>query len=160
MGENRAEFPTGAGYVCMKRTVEQGQSVSYTLSCAVAEFEECSPTELPPLQEVLDVDALDTLFAIEAVNAPSFEGSLAFDYSDYSIVIRSDRSITVSVTDNMMTTLFEDDPPSATEDVARLRLQARHRSLAELEADEVVKWDREDCVVRKGRRFYEVWDDM
>lgn len=54
--------------------------------------------------------------------------------------------------------LFEDDPPSATEDVARLRLRVRHLSLAELEAEEIVEWDRDEHIVRKGRRFYETWD--
>lgn len=56
--------------------------------------------------------------------------------------------------------LFEDDPPSATEDVAKLRLRARHLSLSELEAEEVVEWDRVKHVVRKGPRFYEKWDEM
>jgi hypothetical protein len=56
--------------------------------------------------------------------------------------------------------LFEDDPPSATEDVARLRLRERHRSLSELEAEEVLVWDREKHVVRKGPRFYEKWDEI
>lgn len=53
-----------------------------------------------------------------------------------------------------------DSPPSATEDVARLRLRARHRSLAELEAEEVVTWHRDEHIVRKGRRFYEMWDEL
>ena len=54
-------------------------------------------------------------------------------------------------------TLLDDDPPSATEDVARLRLRVRHQSLLELEAQEVVKWDRDEHIVEKGRRFYETW---
>ena len=57
-------------------------------------------------------------------------------------------------------TLLDDDPPSATEDVARLRLRVRHLSLSELEAQEVVKWDRDEHIVEKGRRFYETWDEI
>lgn len=55
--------------------------------------------------------------------------------------------------------LFEDDPPSATEDVARLRLRVRHLSLSELETEGVVEWDRDEHIVRKGPRFYEKWDE-
>lgn len=46
-----------------------------------------------------------------------------------------------------------DDPPSATEDVARLRLQLRHLSLSELEEDGLVNWDRNKHIVRKGPQF-------
>ena len=56
--------------------------------------------------------------------------------------------------------LLKVDPPSATEDVARLRLRLRHLSLSELEIEEVIVWDREEHIVRKGRRFYEKWDEI
>lgn len=46
-----------------------------------------------------------------------------------------------------------DDPPSATRDIARLRLQLRNRSLADLEDAELVVWDRDKHIVRKGPRF-------
>lgn len=48
-----------------------------------------------------------------------------------------------------------DDPPSADEDVARLRLQLRDRSLAQLEGDGLVVYDRATHVVRKGLSFEE-----
>jgi hypothetical protein len=60
----------------------------------------------------------------------------------------------------MTSTGDEDEPPSATEEVAKLRLRACHRSLSELEAEEVLEWDRDAHVVRKGPRFDEVWDEM
>lgn len=47
------------------------------------------------------------------------------------------------------------DPPSATETVAKLRLALNHLSLAELEEQGVVKWDKNSHVVRKGPRFNE-----
>jgi hypothetical protein len=59
-----------------------------------------------------------------------------------------------------MSKLFDDDPPSASEDVARLRLRLRHVSLSELEAEEIVQWNRDEHIVKKGQRFYEKWDDM
>lgn len=49
--------------------------------------------------------------------------------------------------------LFADDPPSADEEVARLRLQLRDSSLAELENAGIVRWDRENNIVRKGPEF-------
>lgn len=147
----------------MGRTVEGNQPVSYTLLCAVAEVEGCHPTDLPPLHDALDVDALDALFSTEMDEIPQFKGSLTFEYSDSFVTIWSGRSITVSVSRNMSIPPeegVEDDPPSATEDVARLRLRARHLSLSELEAAEVVEWDRDEHIVRKGRRFYDKWDKI
>lgn len=54
-----------------------------------------------------------------------------------------------------------EDIPSANEDVAKLRLQLRQFSLSELEAMEIVTLDRDENVVRKGRRFDEYfYDDL
>lgn len=47
------------------------------------------------------------------------------------------------------------DPPSADEDVARLRLQLSHLSLSQLETRGLVSWDRDEHVVRKGPQFNE-----
>lgn len=46
-----------------------------------------------------------------------------------------------------------EDPPSADEDVAKLRLQLNHLSLEELEEKELVRWDRNEHVVRKDPNF-------
>lgn len=51
------------------------------------------------------------------------------------------------------TRTLRNDPPSADEDVARLRLRLRHRSLIELEHEGLLEWDREEHVVRKGPEF-------
>ena len=48
---------------------------------------------------------------------------------------------------------FSDDLPSASEDVAKLRLELSHKSLEELVEDGLVKLDRENNVVRKGPDF-------
>ena len=45
------------------------------------------------------------------------------------------------------------DPPSANEDVAKLRLELNHRSLEELEQEGLVRWDRDEHVVKKGPKF-------
>lgn len=147
----------------MDRIVEPNRPVSYTLLCAVADVKGCNPTDLPSLHDTLDVDALDALFSTEEDETPQFIGSLQFEYSDVSITIWSGQSVIVSVAHT--TSLPPDegvkgDPPSATKDVAKLRLQARHRSLSELEEAEVVEWDRDEHIVRKGRRFYDTWDKI
>ncbi|NKE37759.1 MULTISPECIES: hypothetical protein [Natronococcus] len=47
------------------------------------------------------------------------------------------------------------DPPSANEDVAKLRLQLSHYSLSELEQEGLVRYDRDEQIVKKGPRFDE-----
>lgn len=82
----------------MERTVKPDRSVSGTVLCAVAEFEDRCPTALPPFHETLDADALDELFSLETDTTPQFDGGLLFEYSDSSVTIWSDRSVTVPVT--------------------------------------------------------------
>ena len=48
-----------------------------------------------------------------------------------------------------------DDPPSADEDVAKLRLELSHKSLEELVEDGLVNWDQEKNIVTKGPHFDE-----
>jgi hypothetical protein len=48
---------------------------------------------------------------------------------------------------------LRDDPPSADEDVAKLRLELSHKSLRELVERGFVRWDRENNIVKKGPRF-------
>lgn len=45
------------------------------------------------------------------------------------------------------------DPPSANEDVAKLRLQLKHFSLPELESKGLVEWDKDEHLVTKGPQF-------
>jgi len=45
------------------------------------------------------------------------------------------------------------DPPSANEDVAKLRLQLKHFSLPELESKRLVEWDKDEHLVTKGPQF-------
>lgn len=49
----------------------------------------------------------------------------------------------------------DDDPPSGSEAVAKLRLRLRHVPLSQLEAAGVVRWDEDDCVVAEGPKFDE-----
>lgn len=47
------------------------------------------------------------------------------------------------------------DPPSADEEVAKLRLQLSDWSLSELEQERLVNWNRDEHVVAKGPQFDE-----
>lgn len=49
--------------------------------------------------------------------------------------------------------LLNNDPPSANEDVAKLRLKLNHLSLSELESKRLVKWNKDEHVVDKGDCF-------
>ena len=46
-----------------------------------------------------------------------------------------------------------EEPPSADEDVAKLRLQLKALSLEELEEKGGVRWDRTENIVQKGENF-------
>lgn len=49
--------------------------------------------------------------------------------------------------------LSRDDPPSATEAVAKLRLRLHHLTVEDLEWVGLVCWDRDDHVVTAGPNF-------
>ena len=49
--------------------------------------------------------------------------------------------------------MLNNDPPSANEDVARLRLVLRKTSLSTLEEHGLVTHDRDENIVRKGPQF-------
>jgi len=87
----------------MERRVAADRSVSHTLISAVAEVEGCCPTDLPPLYDTLDADALDALFSGGTSCSPQCEGNLTFEYSDSSVTIWSDRSV-LSQSPRSMTT--------------------------------------------------------
>ncbi|RBI60602.1 hypothetical protein DMJ13_16540 [halophilic archaeon] len=48
---------------------------------------------------------------------------------------------------------MHDDPPSANEDVARLRLELRRTDLSTLVDRGILTWDQEANIVRKGPQF-------
>ena len=49
--------------------------------------------------------------------------------------------------------LLHNDPRSANEEVAKLRLQLNHLSLSELESKGLVHWNRDEGIVTKGPQF-------
>ena len=51
--------------------------------------------------------------------------------------------------------VLHNDPQSADEEVAKLRLQLNYFSLSELESKGLVHWNREKNIVTKGPQFDE-----
>jgi len=51
--------------------------------------------------------------------------------------------------------ILHNDPQSADEEVAKLRLQLNHLSLSELESKGLVHWNRDEGIVTKGDQFNE-----
>jgi hypothetical protein len=57
----------------------------------VAEAEEVPPTELTPLGEVIDPDALSTLFSPPSKT----KKELSFEYEGYTVIINEDSTISL-----------------------------------------------------------------
>ncbi|MUV87794.1 hypothetical protein GJ631_14850 [Natronomonas sp. CBA1123] len=57
------------------------------------------------------------------------------------------------MTENQSIQHNDDPPPSADEEVARLRLQLDEKSLKELVRLGLVEWDGENHVIKKGPNF-------
>jgi hypothetical protein len=62
--------------------------LSDTLRDAVADLTDTAPTDLPPLETRINVDALDALWNTEAPSRPA-AGCLTFTYGGYVVVVRS-----------------------------------------------------------------------
>ena len=75
-------------------TVESG-SLSTTVVTAVAKAADAEPTDLPPLYEYIDPDALDKLLGGGLGQAGGHDGYLTFTYADYSVTVHADGEIVV-----------------------------------------------------------------
>jgi hypothetical protein len=64
-----------------------GASSTEAVVQAVAKAEDADPTEIPPLYNQIDPDALEKLF-----QNPS-NGAVTFDYCDYTVTVRSDGAV-------------------------------------------------------------------
>lgn len=66
----------------MLKTTSPETTVSSRVICAVADASDVSPTDLPPLYDVIDPDALDSL-----VYSVLPGGSIEFDYADTAVTV-------------------------------------------------------------------------
>ncbi|WP_090621929.1 HalOD1 output domain-containing protein [Natrinema salaciae] len=72
------------------------ESVSVTVVNAVATHRELDPTELPPLYEWVDPDALDALFAPTRTGGPR-RGRLEFTYDGHAVVVDCGDEVSITV---------------------------------------------------------------
>lgn len=77
--------------LCRDRPVEKPPSES--IVTAISEREGTPPTELNPLHEVVDVDALNSIFGARSDGTPREVGSVSFQYCGYHVTIFGDGQI-------------------------------------------------------------------
>lgn len=76
-------------------TKETDCSLSYAVLDAVASHEGASMSDLPPLRDAINPDALDTLFARTLDGRARQMGEVRFEYSGYTIAIDTDGQVNV-----------------------------------------------------------------
>lgn len=75
--------------------VDESESTSTAVVRAVACVRNRRPTELPPLHDSVDPDALDGLFSTAECERASVGTCVSFDYDDCKIGVSSDGQIVV-----------------------------------------------------------------
>lgn len=83
----------------MEYDIEGDESVSTAVVCAVSAVEGREPTSLRPLADVLDPDALDSLFGAQHDGAPRQGGRLSFVYSKCRVTIDNGEYLTLDPLD-------------------------------------------------------------
>ncbi|MFO7925494.1 MAG: HalOD1 output domain-containing protein [Halobacteriota archaeon] len=83
----------------MEYEIEAGESISTAVARAVSAVEGCEPRSLRPLAEVLDPDALDTLFGSRADGTSRSGGHLTFVYSKCRITVDNGEYLTLQPID-------------------------------------------------------------
>ncbi len=68
------------------------QPPSQAIVETVAEAKDVDPLDLDSLYEVIDPDALDSLFA-PTNGSPRSDGKIAFEYADHTVVVSSDGTV-------------------------------------------------------------------
>lgn len=71
-------------------------SISTTVITAVARAASVDPTEMPPLFEFIDPDALDKLLGDDFGRPTRFSGYVTFDYASFSVTVHADGEIVVT----------------------------------------------------------------
>ena len=66
---------------------------------AIAEVHDCEPTDLPPLNDVLDSEALDGLFTDTPGGHTRRDGHLQFRYCDCTVIVLGSGKVVVDAND-------------------------------------------------------------
>lgn len=78
-----------------RRTWERPGEPTVAIVEAVGSARNCGPTDLPPLHDYVDTDALESLLA--GARARSEDLSLTFEYDGWEVVVESATSTSVRV---------------------------------------------------------------
>lgn len=71
------------------------ESISETVVYAIAEATATDPTDLPPLYDVIDLQALDQLFRDRSVNT-GMSARVTFSVEDCEVTVHADGEVVVS----------------------------------------------------------------
>lgn len=82
--------PDEADSALLTRTAGAHDELFTVVLCAVAEVSDASVTDLPPVLDVVDPDALEDLFP-----PGQDEGQVVFRYGGYTIAVGADRTVRV-----------------------------------------------------------------
>lgn len=66
-----------------------------TIVNTIADCEEVAPTDLPPIYDRVNSDALDTLIAHRGSKQASGRTQVTFDYYGYNVTVTGDRHVHV-----------------------------------------------------------------
>lgn len=76
------------------------EQVSTEVVTAVADAKCLDPTDLPPLYDAIDPDALDRLFRSEVQNGASGTVKVQFTFAGCDVVVDTENRVTVTPTDS------------------------------------------------------------
>lgn len=94
-GMDRDADPGPSGTVVrVQHDFQEDSSVASSVVTAVSKADGVDPSDLPPLQETVDGDALDALFARSSTGTDG--PRVAFHYAGHRVTVESDGAITVS----------------------------------------------------------------
>lgn len=74
---------------------ETDQSITTAIVTTIADCEEVAPTDLPPLYDRINTDALDKLIAHRNAERASGETQVSFHYYGYEVTVTDDRRVHV-----------------------------------------------------------------
>lgn len=77
------------------RSTTEFDSVAESVVTAVSALTGTDPMELEPLYDVVDVDALDDLFAPKANGSPRSGGTISFTYCGCRVTVENSEQVTV-----------------------------------------------------------------
>lgn len=75
--------------------IEEDEPVSIAVVLAVSSVKECDPTELPPLHEAINPDALAQVFDSGPDSEVGVGTEVTFTYSDYQVTVTDGEYITL-----------------------------------------------------------------